>query len=68
MTVIWYSTSWVLWKERNDRIFRGKAKTISQLLESIKLLSFWWLKAKLALFSFKFHEWCQHPFLCLSAG
>jgi len=28
--MIWFATSLVIWKERNDRIFKGKEKSIYQ--------------------------------------
>jgi len=40
MFLIWFATSWVIWKERNHRIFRYKENTTLQLLENIKHLSF----------------------------
>jgi len=64
MHLIWFATVWVLWKERNDRIFNGKERSHYQLLEAIKLLSFWWFKAKFTVFPYCFHNWCQAPFLC----
>jgi len=68
MHLIWFATVWVLWKERNDRIFRGQQCSHYQLLEAIKLLSFWWFKAKFTVFPYCFHDWCQAPFLCAGIG
>jgi len=68
MYLIWYASSWVIWKERNVRIFRTKESTPYQLLENIKLLSFWWHKAQFVVYHYKFHDWCQNPFLCLGVG
>jgi hypothetical protein len=68
MHLIWFATSWVIWKERNDRLFRTKQSSFPQLLENIRLLSFYWHKAKCASFNYKFHDWCQNPLLCLGIG
>jgi len=43
--VIWFLCIRVIWKKRNNRNFNNKEETIQQLLDNIKLLSFWWLKA-----------------------
>jgi hypothetical protein len=68
MLLIWFVTSWVIWKERNDRIFHGKENTPIHLLEKIKLLFFWWFKANFVVFPYQFYTWCQNPFLCLDIG
>ena len=40
-----------------------------QLLENIKLLSYWWFKAQfIVYYHYKFHDCCKNPFLCLGAG
>ena len=66
MYLIWFATLWVMWKERNDGLFRTKENSFSQLLENIRLLYYLWHKTKFATFYYKFHDWCQNPFLCLS--
>jgi len=60
MHLISFATPWVIWKERNDKIFRTKQSSFSQLLENIRLLSFSWHKAKFASFNYKIHDWCQN--------
>jgi len=62
------ATSWVIWKEMNDRLFRTKESSCCQILESIRLLSFSWHKTKFGNFYYKFHDWCQNLFLCLGIG
>lgn len=44
MPLFWFASSWVIWKQKNDRLFRGIENSPIQLVESIKLLSFWWYK------------------------
>jgi len=68
MYLIWFASSWTIWKKRNARIFRSKQSTLYQLLENSKLLSFWWYKAQFAVYHFKFYDWCQHPLSCLGVG
>jgi len=58
MHLIWFASSWVIWKEKNTRIFRAKESTPYKFLENIKLLSFTWFKAHSIAFYFKFHDWC----------
>ena len=50
MHLIWFATTWVIWKQRNARIFRGNPSSPTQLLENVKLHSFWWFKANARLF------------------
>jgi len=38
---------------------------LQQLLDKIKILSFWWLKAKIDTFAFNYHNWWFNPFQCL---
>lgn len=51
MHLFWFACVWVIWKERNDMIFSGKDNSPLQLLEKVKLLSFWWFKAHVVFFS-----------------
>jgi len=46
LTVIWFATIWVTWKERNNHVFQNTTATSSTLLEKVKLHSFLWLKSK----------------------
>jgi len=40
---------------------------MTQLLDKIKLLTYWWLKAKFVTFPFDFHSWWLYPIMCLGA-
>jgi hypothetical protein len=68
MHLIWFATTWVIWKERNDRNFYGKQTSLAQLQENVKLLSFWWFKTNVAVFRYGFHNWGKNPFLCAGIG
>jgi len=50
MQLIWLLCSWVVWKERNDRLFNNTVTLVPRLLDKVKLLFLGWLKAKKALF------------------
>ena len=41
----------------NNKCFKNKEETISQLLDRIKLLSFSWLEANNLCLTFGFHNW-----------
>ncbi|AES63694.1 hypothetical protein MTR_2g012260 [Medicago truncatula] len=45
---------WAIWKERNSKIFSDNVSSKDQLLDSIKLHSWWWLKTHISGFSFDF--------------
>ena len=63
--VIWLGCVWVIWKERNDRIFNNVASDPVTLIDKGKLNSFLWLKFNNATFLFNYHEWWCHPLLCM---
>ena len=68
MYLIWFASTWVIWKERNARIFHAKESSIPQLLENIKLLSFSWFKAYSVICYYNYYDWCHNPFACLGIG
>ena len=63
--LIWHTSAWVIWKERNNRIFQHKAQDLTQLLESVKVMSFLWLKAKMLTSALSYNDWWRRPFLCM---
>ncbi|CAJ2630083.1 unnamed protein product [Trifolium pratense] len=40
LQLIWLASVWVVWTERNHRLFRGSVSTTYQLLDKIKLFSY----------------------------
>jgi len=52
MNIIWLSVVWVIWKKRNNIVFKRKEDNLHALGERLKLQSFWWLKLKYATFDF----------------
>ena len=68
LQLIWLLTVWVLWNERNARLFQHKECSLVQLLDKVKYHSLWWLKAKKASFVFGEHMWWSSPLSCLGIG
>nr|ABD33042.1 hypothetical protein MtrDRAFT_AC150889g21v2 [Medicago truncatula] len=63
--VIWFTSVWIIWKERNDRVFNNKASIPSVLIEKVKLTSFMWLQSNQASFIYSYHDWWNNPLLCM---
>jgi len=40
MQIIWLSVAWSIWKEQNNKIFKGKEGSLQALGERVKLQSF----------------------------
>jgi len=66
--LIWLCGIWVLWNERNQRLFANTTKTTVQLLEKVKIIYLKWFKVKNVCFSFGYHMWWQRPLVCLGIG
>jgi len=66
--MIWHATIWTLWKERNERIFKEQRKEVEELVDEIKVVSwFWfWKLSKLRIASSLFYEWTWNPRECLN--
>jgi len=45
LKIIWCAAVWVIWKERNNRVFQHTVATPYTFIEKVKLYSFLWLKA-----------------------
>jgi len=40
--LIWHAVIWMLWKVRNDKIFKDTVCEVPNLVEEIKVLSWCW--------------------------
>ena len=63
--IIWFTYVWVIWKERNNRVFNQKALDSQTTSDKVKLLSFTWIKANLSSFIYAYHDWWRHPLPCM---
>jgi hypothetical protein len=68
LQLVWLLTVWVLWNERNNRLFKQKENFIVQLLDKVKYHSMWWLKAKNVVFMFGDYLWLSNLLSCLGIG
>jgi hypothetical protein len=63
--LIWHAVIWVLWRTRNERIFRGTVVWLEEIFYRIQVVSWKWLLAKKASSPYLFYEWCIEPFDCI---
>jgi len=63
--LIWLTTVWVIWYERNVRVFHQKEESLQHLQDKIMLQSYWWLKANKINFVFNYHLWWLNLLACL---
>jgi hypothetical protein len=68
LQIIWLSCVWVVWTERNHRLFRSAASTVTHMLDKVKMFSFRWLKATNVTLASNYHTWWSNPLLCLGIG
>jgi hypothetical protein len=45
MQLLWLCAVWVIWQERNNRIFKAKETYVLHLLDKVKVHSLWWMKS-----------------------
>ncbi|GAU47231.1 hypothetical protein TSUD_107670 [Trifolium subterraneum] len=65
LQLIWLACVWVLWNERNNRLFRNTMQTVPQMLDKVKLYYLWWLKTANGTLGANLHSWWSTPLLCL---
>ena len=56
---------WLIWGERNNKIFNNVETPIIQLLDKVKFHSLWWLKAGNITFVYGSQSWWSDPMRCL---
>ena len=50
LQLFWLLCVWLIWKERNNRIFNNIYISITEVMEKVKFHSYWWLRANNANF------------------
>ena len=64
--LVWHATLWMIWKERNARIFNNQAKEFDEVVDDVKTVSWFWALSRLRIASCLFYEWCWNPRECLN--
>ena len=64
-TIIWISVLFVIWKDRNRRIFHNQTDQLVALVEKVKLQTYWLLKAHYITFDFDYPFWRLNHLCCL---
>lgn len=54
--LIWHAVIWVIWRERNDRIFNNKEKGVDEIVEEVKAMSWHWDLSKQKVASCLFYD------------
>jgi hypothetical protein len=65
LQLIWLANLWVVWNERNLRLFRHSANYVHQLLAKVKMFSYRWLKTTHINLVSNCHCWWSSHLLCL---
>jgi len=47
MHLIWFACVCIIWQEEVTRSLKIRKKSITQLPDKVKYMSYWWLKAKI---------------------
>jgi hypothetical protein len=65
LQLLWLLGIWIIWSERNNRVFNNVETPIVQLLDKVKFHSLWWMKANNAKFVYGLQRWWSDPLICL---
>jgi hypothetical protein len=65
LQVAWLACVWVMWNERNQRVFRNSASSVLQLLDKVKMYVYRWMQASNITLVTNFHSWWSNSLLCL---
>jgi hypothetical protein len=68
LRLIWFTTIWVLWKARNDKIFKGTSKEVEEVVEEVKVLAWHWVLDKMTIPVCLYYGWCWDPIFLSRKG
>ncbi|KAM0042665.1 putative RNA-directed DNA polymerase [Helianthus debilis subsp. tardiflorus] len=54
-------TMWMIWKVRNEKVFRGKEPKVLDVTTTIKSFSFLWLKSRSRFKDIVWNDWVVYP-------
>ncbi|KAK2360972.1 hypothetical protein QL285_086187 [Trifolium repens] len=65
LQLVWLACVWVVWNERNIRVFQNSKNSVHQLLDKVKLFSYRWLRTTNMTLAPNIHCWWSAPLTCL---
>jgi hypothetical protein len=65
MVLIWCSTIWALWRQRNRILFDNGTTELLAVVDEIKLMAWKWWIGKSSKSPCLLYEWLQEPKLCI---
>jgi hypothetical protein len=65
MVLIWVSTIWALWRQRNRIIFDNGTAELMAVVDEIKLMAWKWWIGKSNKPPCLLYEWMQEPKICI---
>lgn len=60
-----YTTLWVIWNERNARIFSNKHRRPIELVQIIKHTSYFWIRNRSRWNDIGWNNWCNYPLVVM---
>ncbi|XP_022007480.1 uncharacterized protein LOC110906688 [Helianthus annuus] len=60
-----FTTLWSIWNEHNTRIFKGVRRRPVEVLESIKMTSYFWYRNRAKSRYLDWNAWCKNPLVVM---
>jgi hypothetical protein len=64
LILIWNAFVWVIWRNRNNRVFNNKAADYTEMVDQVQLLSWKWYISRKAKNPCMLYEWSWSPWEC----
>jgi hypothetical protein len=64
LILIWNAFVWVIWRNRNNRVFNNTAVGFAEMVDQVQLLSWKWYISRKAKNPCLLYEWCWSPWDC----
>jgi len=68
LRLLWLMCVWIVWNERNNRVFNNSHTPNMELIYKVKFHSYWWSKANNVAFVFGCQQWWSNLLTCLGIG
>ncbi|PWA73391.1 reverse transcriptase domain, Reverse transcriptase zinc-binding domain protein [Artemisia annua] len=60
-----YTTMWVIWNERNARIFSNKHRRPIEIVQIIKFTTYFWIRNRSRWNDIGWNNWCNYPLVVM---